>query len=124
METLIILTLLVTKHFIVDFPLQTKFQYSNKGTYGHLGGVLHALLHYIGTFSVLIFFVPGYTAIILAFVDGVIHYHIDWAKMKLNSKMGWGPNSHEQFWWLLGLDQYLHYLTYIGIVAWSTGVIF
>ena len=124
MEILIILTLLITKHFIVDFPLQTKFQYNNKGTYGHPGGALHALLHYFGTFIVLIFFVPGHIAIIMGFVDGIIHYHIDWAKMKLNAKLKWGPNTHEQFWWLLGLDQYLHYLTYIGIVAWSTGVTF
>jgi hypothetical protein len=123
MEILIILTLLITKHFIVDFLLQTKFQYSNKGIYGHPGGALHALLHYFGTFGVLIFFVPGHTAIILGFVDGIIHYHIDWAKTNLNAKLKWAPNTHEQFWWLLGLDQYLHYLTYIGIVAWGTGVI-
>jgi Protein of unknown function (DUF3307) len=115
-ELLLILVLLFTKHFIVDFPLQTKFQWSNKGTYGHPGGALHALLHYFGTFLVLIWFGPIHTAILLAFADGVIHYHIDWAKMKLNAMMQWAPNTHEQFWWLLGLDQYLHALTYIGLV--------
>jgi hypothetical protein len=115
-ELLLILVLLFTKHFIVDFPLQTKFQWSNKGTYGHPGGALHALLHYFGTFLVLIFFAPIHTAILLAFADGVIHYHIDWAKMNLNAKMQWAPNTHEQFWWLLGLDQYLHALTYFGLV--------
>jgi hypothetical protein len=115
-ELLLILALLFTKHFIVDFPLQTKYQWSNKGTYGHPGGALHALLHYFGTFLVLIWFGPIHTAIILAFADGVIHYHIDWAKMNLNAKMQWGPNTHEQFWWLLGLDQYLHALTYFGLV--------
>jgi hypothetical protein len=115
-ELLLILALLFTKHFIVDFPLQTKYQWSNKGTYGHPGGALHALLHYFGTFLVLIWFGPIHTAIILAFADGVIHYHIDWAKMNLNAKMQWAPNTHEQFWWLLGLDQYLHALTYVGLV--------
>jgi hypothetical protein len=116
-EILLLAFLLFTKHFIVDFPLQTKFQWSNKGTYGHPGGALHALLHYFGTFIVLFFFVPPGTAILLAFADGVIHYHIDWAKMNLNAKMQWGPNTHEQFWWLLGLDQYLHAVTYIGLIA-------
>ena len=62
-------------------------------------------------------------ALWIAFVDALIHYHVDWAKMNLNSRLGWGPNTHEQFWWLLGLDQYLHYITYIGLTAWAFGVI-
>ena len=57
----------------------------------------------------------------LALADGVIHYHVDWAKMNLNAKMGWGPNTHEQFWWLLGLDQFLHALTYIILVSTVIG---
>jgi hypothetical protein len=121
MEILIVLTLLVTKHCIVDFPLQTRFQYSNKGTYGHPGGILHAGMHGIGTYLCLFAFTP--IAVWMAFVDAVVHYHIDWAKMNLNSRLGWGANTHEQFWWLLGLDQYLHYITYIGLTAWVFGVI-
>ncbi len=121
MEILIVLTLLVTKHCIVDFPLQTKFQYSNKGTYGHPGGILHAGLHGLGTYLCLFAFTP--IAVWMAFVDAVVHYHIDWAKMNLNSRLGWGANTHELFWWLLGLDQYLHYITYIGLTAWAFGVI-
>ena len=121
MEILIVLTLLVTKHCIVDFPLQTRFQYSNKGTYGHPGGILHAGLHGLGTYLCFMAFTP--LALWIAFVDALIHYHVDWAKMNLNSRLGWGPNTHEQFWWLLGLDQYLHYITYIGLTAWAFGVI-
>ena len=114
--TLLIFTLLITKHFIVDFPLQQAYQYTNKGTYGHPGGILHAGLHGIGTFLCLMVFSPF--AILFAFVDMVVHYHIDWAKMNINSKLGWGPTTHEQFWWLMGLDQLLHYLTYVGIIVW------
>jgi hypothetical protein len=47
---LLVLLLLTIKHFVVDFLLQNKFQWSNKGTYGHVGGVLHAALHGIGTY--------------------------------------------------------------------------
>ena len=112
-----ILTLLFTKHFIVDFPLQTRYQWSNKGTYGHPGGALHALLHCVGTWAALAFFVPVHVVLVLGFLDGVIHYHIDWAKMNLNKYFGWKPDTHEQFWWLLGLDQFLHALTYILIVV-------
>ena len=114
-ELLLIFTLLIVKHFIVDFPLQTKYQWSNKGTYAHPGGILHSGLHGIGTYLCLFWYAP-IAAVYLAFADMFIHYHIDWAKMSLNAKMGWGPNTHEEFWWLLGLDQFLHYLTYIAIL--------
>lgn len=118
-ETLILMSLLFTKHFIVDFPLQKPYQWQNKGTYGHPGGVLHAGLHALGTLIVFYFVAPA-AAIYLAVIDGVVHYHIDWAKMNLNARMGWGANTHEQFWILLGLDQLLHALTYIGLVALVT----
>lgn len=114
-ESVIILALLFTKHFVVDFPLQNKWQWSNKGTYGHPGGVFHSWLHGIGTWLCLAFFTPY--AIIYAAADMLIHYHIDWAKMNLNKQLGWGPTTHEQFWWLLGADQYLHAMTYIGMVV-------
>lgn len=115
MTELIIIALLFTKHFIVDFPLQPRYMYSNKGTYGHPGGLVHAWLHGIVTWMILAFFTPY--AILLGLLDAVVHYHIDWAKMNINRIKGWGPTTHEEFWWLTGLDQFLHALTYIGIVA-------
>lgn len=114
--TLWLILLLFTKHFIVDFPMQVRYQWSNKGTYGHPGGILHSGLHAIATFLCFLFFAPFTVALTALFIDGLVHYHVDWAKMNLNKKLGWGPNTHEQFWWLLGLDQYLHALTYIGLV--------
>lgn len=109
---------LMTKHFIVDFPLQAfPYQYNNKGTYGHPGGLLHSGLHVAGTYLAVYWFTNPITAMWIALLDGVIHYHIDWAKMNINKKFGWGPTTHEQFWSLLGLDQYLHMLTYIGLVV-------
>lgn len=112
---LTILTLLFLKHFLVDFPLQPKYMYSNKGTYGHPGGILHSGFHGLVTFYIFSFYTPY--AIAFGIVDFVVHYHIDWAKMNINKKMGWGPTTHEEFWWLTGLDQFLHALTYIGLVA-------
>jgi hypothetical protein len=118
-DLLILILLLFSKHFLIDFPLQTKFQYSNKGTYGHPGGILHASLHGLGTFICIYWYAPV-AAIYLALADMFVHYHIDWAKMKLNNKLGWSPTTHEQFWWLLGLDQYLHAVTYVAFVALIT----
>jgi hypothetical protein len=118
-DTLILIALLFTKHFVVDFPLQHRYQWSNKGTYGHPGGMLHAFLHGAGTALCFYWYAP-IACVSLAIIDAFLHYHIDWAKMNLNAKMGWGPNTHEQFWWLLGLDQFLHAITYVGLVALVT----
>lgn len=113
---LLLLTLLFVKHFIIDFPLQKPYQWQNKGTYGHPGGILHSGLHFGGTTVVLFFFVPFPLALLMGWLDGFIHYHVDWAKMNLNKKLGYGPTTHEGFWTLLGLDQLAHALTYISIV--------
>ena len=113
---MLLLTLLFLKHFIVDFPLQNSFQWKNKGIYGHMGGILHAGLHGIGTLIILAFFIEPVFAFIFATIDSVLHYHIDWAKMNLNKKFGYTP-ADEKFWWLLGLDQLLHSLTYILIAS-------
>lgn len=115
-STLVVLFLLglFTKHLLVDFPLQGPYHYLNKGTYGHPGGIEHAWWHAVGTFCVSTWFVGLELACTLAAIDMVIHYHIDWAKMNLNKKLKWGPTTHEEFWWLLGTDQYLHVLTYLG----------
>lgn len=111
-----LLFLFTIKHFVVDYLLQFKYQWSNKGTYGHPGGLLHAGLHGIGTFLCLVVFFGSAEAYVAGMVDAAIHYHIDWAKMNINKRMGWTPTTHEQFWWLLGLDQLLHSLTYLAII--------
>jgi hypothetical protein len=116
---LLLVFVLFTKHFVVDFPMQVPYHYLNKGTYGHLGGMSHAALHGLGTLFVLMLFPIEFTVCSqVAVADALVHYHIDWAKMNLNKKMGWAPLTSEKFWWLLGLDQYLHALTYIGIVLY------
>jgi hypothetical protein len=120
--TLIFLLLigLFIKHFIVDFPLQKPYHYLNKGTYLHAGGIEHAILHTLGTFIVLMVIFPWdiyshIAAVILAIIDGLIHYHIDWVKTKLNTKFNLTPDN-PQFWTLLGFDQLLHALTYILLI--------
>lgn len=111
-----LITLLGTKHFVVDFLLQNKYQYENKGTYGHLGGLLHAALHGIATAGCVFVFNSLTLSIALGLLDSIIHYHIDWLKVKVTKKKNWTANTHDQFWYLLGFDQYLHFLTYMLIV--------
>ena len=49
-------------------------------------------------------------------IEWIIHYTIDYFKMNVGLWYNLKPNNSEQFWWLLGFDQLLHYLTYIFIV--------
>ena len=108
--------LLAIKHFIVDFMMQPPYQWQNKGTYGHPGGLLHSLTHAAGTGMVFSLFTTPTVSAIAAVIDLVVHYHIDWAKMNINLIKGWKADTHPEFWVLLGLDQFLHTVTYIGLL--------
>lgn len=119
-QIVLLLALFGIKHFVIDFPLQKAYQYQNKGTYGHPGGLFHAGLHGIGTWFCL-FWINPFWATLMAVFDAFVHYHIDWAKMRLNAYFGWGPTTHEEFWILLGFDQLLHWLTYVLIIGWTVG---
>lgn len=113
------LLLLFVKHFICDFPLQAyPWMYQNKGSYLHLGGITHALIHGIGTAIVLVPFI-GLAAIIYGAIDLIVHYHIDWGKMNISKYYDLQPNNSERFWILLGFDQLLHHMTYFGIVYYA-----
>jgi len=123
---LILLALFGIKHFFCDFLLQTSDMIKNKGTYGASGGIDHAMTHAIGTFVVLVpffVFLPDlrWITVYMALTDGFIHYHVDWAKYQLSA--GLTP-ADRKFWVWFGLDQALHYLTYIGIIAWVSYVIY
>lgn len=55
---LLLMFLLVTKHFFVDFLWQPEYEWKNKGTLGHWGGIRHSLKH--GIVSALIFLPVSY----------------------------------------------------------------
>lgn len=115
----ILLAAFGVKHFVCDFWLQYPYMLAAKGTYGAQGGLEHAGMHALGTLVVLMLILPWnlgahLAAVLLALMDGIIHYHIDWAKTNLAKNY---TPADKQFWVLLGADQGLHYLTYIGIIA-------
>lgn len=112
----LILILLFFKHWIIDFLFQTNEQVAQKGIYGKWKGIEHSLQHGLGTALVLFFFLAYIEdVIILAVVDMVLHYHIDWLKMKINKWKSLDITMPE-FWFWLGADQFAHQLTYIFIV--------
>jgi len=110
---LMMLLLLLFKHILADYFLQKPW--NDKGIYGSKGGVEHAIIHAIGTVIVMNFFVNPAWAVIVAFLDGIIHYHIDWAKTNIKSNYNL-KKDQTLYWGLHGVDQYLHILTYILIV--------
>jgi hypothetical protein len=112
----VLLALFGIKHFIADYLMQFPYMLNEKGIYGATGGVHHSLVHASWTFLILVFFCDNAHVIIaLAFADFVLHYHIDWAKQQLNRGL---TSADRMFWVWMGLDQALHYLTYIGIIAY------
>lgn len=112
---LAVLVVLQVKHFICDYPLQTAYQLRNKGTYGHPGGIIHALIHMAGTaFAFLVVTPTPALGAGLLIAEGLIHYHVDWTKENLNRRLGYTTQSNG-FWWAIGADQLAHHLTYSAI---------
>jgi hypothetical protein len=129
--------LILTKHFVVDFLLQPPFMWMNKGNLRHPGGYVHAGLHALVTGAIFFLFFLGDMTLgeffgMSSHVEGLVqgiflliatvmvfefvcHYLIDFAKVNLNARFKWKPDTSENFWYLMGLDQYLHYLTYFAV---------
>lgn len=114
----VVLLLLQVKHLVVDFHMQTQAMVDGKGLYGNITGILHSFQHVVGTYLVLAFVVvflglplSMVMGLLLAALDGVVHYHVDWMKMN------WGERDirEKKFWTHLGLDQMAHQIGYVVI---------
>ena len=113
---------LAVKHTAADFFLQTPYQYTNKGRYAHPGGLLHAAIHAGLTAPVFFILAPasGMIGAAILLAEFAIHYHVDWAKEQLTSR---NELSHSATWYwrILGVDQLLHSLTCVVIIAILAG---
>ena len=109
---------LLLKHAVADFYLQSSYQYLNKGKYGHPGGILHAAIHTALTPFVYLVLLPGSLLVAAGIAAGefLLHYHLDWLKEQITQRNGLTPQDRG-FWCALGTDQLLHGLTYLAIVA-------
>ena len=114
---LALITLLLIKHIIADYFMQYSWMIKDKGKYGAWGGIAHSGWHGILTAVVLsIFNIPLLLIIILPIFDGVIHYHVDYVKSNIWKTKGYTPEN-QMYWITHGVDQLLHLLTYVAIVA-------
>lgn len=118
---LILLVLLQVKHMFADFFMQTPRMLSARGVYMHIGRVQHAGIHSV--LSALVFIVVGAPllfVVVLCALEGVVHFHIDYAKGRHSDKWGHGPDK-AAYWRAFGLDQALHQLTYVAMIwVWAS----
>ena len=105
------------KHFVCDYILQTRYQFSNKGFYGHPGGILHAGLHGLASIPALLVFTRSPATIgVFVVAEFVVHYHTDWVKEMIDRRMKW-TYADAQYWRIFGADQLVHQLTYLIIIS-------
>lgn len=102
------------KHFFADYVWQSKRMLSEKGTYLATGGLQHAAVHGLLSFLIMYGINPE-LALVIGIFDALVHYHVDWVKVRLSRGL---DHSDPKFWFWFGVDQTLHMLTYIAIVAW------
>lgn len=109
----VLLALLFTKHWYVDFVNQSAEEVEHKGTYLDWRGVKHSLKHGFATVIVMLLASVNFpSAVALGILDFATHYHIDWTKMNYSNR----DVSTPQFWSHLGLDQLAHYMVYLFLV--------
>lgn len=115
-QLLLVLVLFQIKHLLADFVLQSAYILNNRKTYGHPGGLLHVAIHLAGSLaSLMVFGCTAQTLLLLLLTEAIIHYHIDWTKDNLVATRSLTPKD-AKFWYLLGFDQFLHQITYLGMV--------
>jgi hypothetical protein len=117
MELLLLLVLLQIKHCYADFVLQTYMQTVKKGVWLDPVGISHTTDHvYCSLVALLIFsfFVPlsAFAVIGVTIAEGIVHYLVDYSKVKYGCK----DNTKPVFWSQFGADQLAHQLTYIWMV--------
>lgn len=117
MEALLLLLLLQIKHWYADFKIQTYMQTVKKGVWLDPVGLSHSLDHMwcslvallIGSFLVPINLL---LVVVLCVIEGILHYTIDYIKVKYGCK----DNTKPLFWNQFGLDQLAHQVTYLLFV--------
>lgn len=112
----LLLALLFVKHWYIDFVNQSPAELEGKSTYGQPNGLIHSTKHGIATGLITAFFVFNFeVAVVIGFVDFILHYHIDWLKANINRRYGYTVDN-PKFWTWFGADQLAHSLTYVFLV--------
>ena len=87
---------------------------NEKRIYGNLAGITHSAIHGLLT-TVWFLIMKPEVAIMVGLFDMFCHYHIDFLKVQMTKSKKLTP-ADKDFWTYLGVDQYLHYMTYCLIL--------
>lgn len=132
------ITALFVKHYFADFQWQTEYMYTNKGKWGHPGGLLHSGIHAVLTLFIIAFWdvYLGGTILTTQFIllavsaEFVVHYITDLTKIKVCAGFGWCSRGKDEngkeclniysnkYFLAFGIDQTVHALTYVAIVSY------
>lgn len=107
-----LLLYLVIKHFLADFPLQTKWMVNHKGRNIH-ALVTHVGIHVLMSSVVLLFLkIQFWKLLFLVFFEFLFHMMVDY--LKVQKEFGGKYTTDERgYWFYLGLDQMFHQISYV-----------
>ena len=108
---------LFAKHAIVDLGLQSMLTGIKKHDYFSNAHIHYAQHGFFTLILALALFDPT-VAVALAFVDYLLHWHVDFFKHHLMIKFGIKSQT-TAWWWLNVVDQTAHYLTYFALYRLS-----
>ena len=113
------LFMLVIKHALADLVLQSRLTTGDKSNLKSPKGYIHAADHSLLTFVVCIFFTGILNAILIALLDFVLHFLIDYIKTRSVRRFNVQVNT-STFWVVQGIDQIAHYSCYFLYVLLLT----
>lgn len=105
------------KHLLGDYVFQSPYILENRRIWGHPGGFLHVAIHAALTLPLLL--AAGVHGMLFAAIlvgEALFHYHVDWVKDGWIWRAGWSVQD-KQYWWITGVDQMLHQLSYLLIAG-------
>lgn len=105
------------KHFVADYLLQPAWILRGKGRLLHPGGYAHAGLHALGSMPALALLdLDGAWIAALTAGEFSVHFAIDHFKA-IHAHNSGAAMTTRAFWAAHGADQFLHHLTYVGMLA-------
>ncbi len=119
MAEAMLLFMLVIKHALADLVLQSRLTTGDKSNLKSPKGYIHAADHSLLTFVVCIFFTGILNAILIALLDFVLHFLIDYIKTRSVRRFNVQVNT-STFWVVQGIDQIAHYSCYFLYVLLLT----
>ena len=119
-ESLFVLWGLFIKHAIADLAIQSFRTPGDKSNLRNPKGWIHAFDHSVLTFVVIIIATLNFTnALLIALLDYVLHFLIDYIKTVIIKKYQWNIDSRK-YWIAQSIDQMAHFSCYLIYVLLLT----